>query len=298
MRCVVSKRFDSCVCNRKLLLQLQTLRDFFMFSVLMSVYYKENPVFLNESLKSIYDDQNLKPNQIILVKDGPLTNELEHVVHFWRVKLGAILTIVPLDENVGLARALNSGLQYSHNDLVARMDSDDIALPNRFSIQVDFMNKNPDIVASSATLEEWDQTLTTTHGLRRLPLDMSSIRKFAKHRSPLSHPLVIFRKAVILEVNGYPELRKGQDYALWSLLINKGYNLANLSVILLKMRAGDEMLDRRDASYFKYEYELLKFQRKIGFLSVTDFYLNLFMKGGLRLSPRVFKRWAYKLTRH
>src|SRR5690606_14773674 len=268
-----------------------------MLSVLLSVYKNERPEFLDHALASIYDDQQLKPDQIVLVKDGVLTPELEAVLTAWQEKLGDVLTVVALLQNVGLGAALNEGLKHCKHELVARMDTDDVALPDRFAKQVEFMQANPDIVASSAILEEWDLGLQKKQGTRNLPLEPDAVLKFAKRRSPLSHPVAIYRKKIVLEHGGYPLLRKAQDYGLWSLLLSKGYKLANLPDVLLKMRTGNEMLGRRGWEYFKHEYRLLKYQREIGFLSYSGFIVNVLLKGGLRVAPDFVKRWAYRFAR-
>ena len=185
------------------------------FNVLISVYFKEKPKYLEICLQSIMV-QTLKPDEVVLVEDGPISAELKAVVEQFRDALNIVS--VPLAENVGLACALNEGLKHCKHELVARMDSDDIALPARFEKQVVFMQSNPDIAASSGVIEEFDEAgLVTTK--RVLPLVHSEIVAFAKKRSPLSHPAVIFRKSAVLDVGGYPLFRNAQDYALWSLLI-------------------------------------------------------------------------------
>ncbi|TRO40096.1 glycosyltransferase [Pseudomonas sp. ALS1131] len=267
------------------------------FSVLLSVYDKENPSFFNQAFLSIWDAQILKPEQIVLVKDGPLSPELDTVIASWQEKLGSTLTVVPLSRNVGLGAALNEGLKYCRYELVARMDTDDVALPKRLATQIKFMQENPDIVASSAILEEWNYDLTQLISMRKLPTKPEDIMTFSLRRSPLSHPLAVFRKDIILSVGGYPPLRKAQDYALWSLLLTKGYKLANLPDVLLKMRAGNEMLARRGFGYFRYECELLRFQRDIGFLTPLNYYLNFIGKAILRLAPRSLQSLAYKFAR-
>lgn len=268
-----------------------------MFSVLLSVYHKENPSFLEQALTSIWDEQTLKPAQIVLVQDGPLTAELNAVINEWKNKLGAVLTIVPLEQNVGLAAALNEGLQYCQHELVARMDTDDIAMPTRFVKQIAFMQQNPDIAASSAQIEEWDTELTQKLDQRNLPTEPAAVARFAKRRSPLSHPVSIFRKSAVLGVGGYPLLRKAQDCALWALLLVKGYKLANLPDMLLKMRTGDELLNRRGWSYFKQELQLLKFQKNIGFLSTFDYLVNATLRAALRLPPNFIKNIVYRAAR-
>src|SRR5690554_5001347 len=113
------------------------------FTVLMSVYAKEQPDYFNQAFLSIWDQQTLKPDQIVLVKDGPLTAELDAEIQRWQEKLGKVLSVVELPENVGLGAALNEGLKACKYELVARMDTDDISLPARFEEQVAFMQTHP-----------------------------------------------------------------------------------------------------------------------------------------------------------
>lgn len=268
-----------------------------MLSVLLSVYVEENPAFLKQALSSIWDQQTLKPDQIVLVKDGLLNTELNMEISYWKSRLGDILTLVELPENVGLGEALNAGLKECKYELVARMDTDDVSLPERFEKQVHFMHNNPQVVASSAVLEEWDQCLEEFISVRKLPTEPSSLALFARFRSPLSHPVAIFRKSIIEFVGGYPPLRKSQDNALWSLLLCRGYILTNLPDTLLKMRSGAGLLERRGYSYFKHEVKVLKYQKEIGFLTTKYFLLNLFLKAILRLSPNFIKSLAYKIAR-
>lgn len=268
-----------------------------MFSVLLSVYKKESPAFLAEALASIYDAQTLKPNQIVLVQDGSLTPALDEVIALWQEKLADVLTVVPLQQNIGLGAALNEGLKHCKYDLVARMDTDDIALPERFEKQVAFMQANPDVAASSAVLEEWNEDFSRCLSVRELPTSIDAVRKFARRRCPLSHPLAIYRKSVVESVGGYPPLRKAQDYGLWGLLLSNGYNLANLPDTLLKMRAGEDMIARRGLEQFKQEFKLLKFHRSIGFINTPDFLINTMIKAVLRLSPSFVKNLAYKHLR-
>ena len=266
-------------------------------SVLISVYAGERPRYLKDALYSIWENQTYKPAQIVLVKDGPINAELESEIERYQLKLGEILTVVGLEENVGLGKALNVGLEYCRHELVARMDTDDVSLPNRFEKQIEFMNGNPYISASSASIDEWDEELVTKINKRSLPSDPESVAAFAIRRSPLSHPVVIFRKSVIQSVGGYPELRKAQDYALWSLLITKGHRLANLPDTLLNMRSGNGLFARRGFRYFQQEMKLLSYQREIGFLTNKNYVFNAVIKFFLRLSPNFIKNWAYKLAR-
>lgn len=264
-----------------------------MLSVLSSVYFKEKPEYLEACLQSL-DEQMLKADEVVLVQDGPISPDLKAIIERFRESLNIIS--VPLDENVGLACALNEGLKHCTFDLVARMDTDDIALPVRFAKQVAFMQANSDIAASSGFIEEFNDAGDVL-SQRALPLEHDALVKFAKKRSPLSHPAVIFRKPAVLAVGGYPEFRNAQDYALWSLLIVKGYKLANLPDILVRMRTGSEMMGRRGYEFLKREVKLLKFQRSIGFLTLNELMFNLLARSVVRLSPLFIKRWLYKVAR-
>lgn len=267
------------------------------FSVLVSVYKEEVPDYLNQAMSSIWDEQTLKPDQIVLVKDGPLAPELESEILKWREKLGDVLCIVGLPHNIGLGAALNEGLKSCKWEIVARMDTDDIALPERFEKQYNFMHLHPEIAASSASLEEWDESMERCIGKRILPTGVQAVRKFAKKRSPLSHPLVMFRKSKVLDAGGYPPLRKAQDYALWSLMLTKGYQLDNLPDTLLKMRTGNKLHQRRGLGHLKHEIKLMAFQKRVGFLGFFDFFWILSARFVLRLSPVCVKRLAYKYFR-
>jgi glycosyltransferase involved in cell wall biosynthesis len=264
------------------------------FSVLLSLYRGENPDYLNRSLVSIWDEQILRPDQIVLVKDGPLTDELNEIVNKWKENLGELFTVVELPVNIGLGAALNEGLKYCQYDLVARMDTNDVSLPLRFKKQVEYMQNNPEIVASSGIIEEWDNLLEKFMFRRNLPDDTNAVYKFAKMRSPLSHVASIFRKSIILLVGGYPPFYRSQDYALWSLLLSKGYKLSNISDVLCHVRFGNEGMKRRGLSYFKSEWILLKYQYRIHFLNIYEYTRNIITRFIARMLPDIMKMQLYK----
>jgi glycosyltransferase involved in cell wall biosynthesis len=267
------------------------------FSVLLSIYKKENVNYFNQAITSIWNEQTLKPNQIVLVKDGPLTFELDDAINKWQRKLGKLLVVVELPENVGLGAALNEGLKHCKYDLVARMDTNDISVSDRFEKQVKFMKENRDVVVSSGTLEEWSEEFENCISKRFLPVKSDDIMKFAKIRSPINHPACIFYKHIILSVNGYPPFYRSQDYALWSLLLTKGYKMSNLSDVIYKQRAGNNLMARRGLGYFKHEINLLKFQRKIGFITNFGCMRNIVVRFVIRISPIFIKNLLYRHMR-
>lgn len=266
------------------------------FSVLISVYHKEKPEYLNQCFESIWTEQTLKPNEIVLVQDGPLTEELEKVILKWLNIIKGPLKIVKLKKNSGLATALNFGLNFCTNDLVARMDSDDISFPDRFEKQVSYMINNPDIAASSAQIEEWDDQFKQQFGIRTLPTTPFKCKKLSKSRSPINHPCAIFRKNIIQGLGGYP-LIYPEDYALWGLLLSKNHKISNLPDKLLKMRVGQAINERRGLKFLKGEIRVFDFFLKIGFINRTQYLKNIFSRILLRLSPSKLKIFIYKYFR-
>lgn len=267
-----------------------------MLSVLLSVYDKEKASYLEDALESIWDRQTLKPTQIVLVQDGPLTVELDAVITAWQTKLGDLLVTVPLPENIGLADALNEGLKHCTNEYIARMDADDIAMPERFEKQYTFMQTNPDVAVSSGLVEEWSEDFSYKFFERRLPLRHEEIFKFAKHRSPISHPAVMYRKSAVLAVGGYPQ-NYPEDYLLWCTMLAKGYTFANLPELILKMRTGDAFYKRRGCQFLKGEIQVYKYLLSIGFITRYQFLISCFLRGIVRLSPSYLKKYFYKYLR-
>lgn len=264
------------------------------FSVLMSVYAREQPAFLDAALHSLA--AQLEPaQQVVLVKDGPLTPELEAVIESFAGRLP--LHICALPTNQGLAAALNEGLKFCCHDWVARMDSDDVALPERFATQAAFLAKHHDIDVLGACIEERDVSMVRVLSRREVPCAHAEIKRFAKRRSPMSHPVVVFRKAAVLAVGGYPLFQRAQDYALWSLLLVRGYRFANQPECLLWMRTGEGLMARRGYQYFLNELRLLRFQREIGLLNRFDYVLNVLARFALRIAPNRLKQLIYNLAR-
>lgn len=263
------------------------------FSVLMSIYKKENASYLDECFKSLVS-QSVQPSEIVLVEDGELTESLHAVIEHYSLLLS--IKSVKLEKNRGLAVSLNTGLNHCSNELVARMDTDDISLPRRFERQVGYMQDNPSIDVASAWIEERDVGMEQAGFLKKLPLDHVEIRKFSRRRNPINHPVSIFRKSAVLAVGGYP-LVFPEDYALWSLMMVRGYQFANIPEVLLHMRTGDDFIARRGWKFFKGEIGLLRYQKSIGFLSLSDFLINLIIRASVRLPSSGVRKLFYKFAR-
>jgi glycosyltransferase involved in cell wall biosynthesis len=258
-------------------------------SVLLSVYYGDSSDWLRASLLSIYN-QRILPSEVVIVEDGPISNDVFEVIHDFRRLLN--IKSVICRENCGLGAALNQGLKHCSNELVCRMDSDDECLTDRFLSQYTYMLDNPNIVASSGFIDEYDQSMMIFSGKRVVPVNQREVLLFSKKRSPLNHVATIFRKSIVESLGGYPPLRKGQDYALWSLLLVSGYKLGNLNKTLVKVRAGDVQISRR-----KIPFELLNFQRKIGFIKYNEYLKNLTLWGLFYFLPITLKGFIHNTFR-
>lgn len=266
------------------------------FSVLMSVYEKESASYLNAAIESVWDFQNCRPNQIVLVKDGFLPTDLEEIVFIWKEKLGDVLTLVELSKNHGLAGALNIGIEYCEFDLVARMDSDDISLEGRFEQQVKFMEDNISVSVYGGVVEEWNEDFSRKLAIRKMPLSHCEIRKMSRRRSPVSHPSVIFRKKDVLAVGGYPEIYP-EDYALWINMLNEGLLFSNSPTVFVRMRTGDSFYQRRGAEFLKGEIALMKKMFELGMISKSEYVFSVVARSVLRSCPSGVKKIAYKYFR-
>lgn len=262
-----------------------------MFSILLSVYKKEKSEFLKQSLESIFS-QTIKINEVVIVEDGPLTKELYIVLDNYEKKNKCIKRI-PLKCNVGLGKALNEGLKHCSYDLVARMDTDDIAYPARFEKQVKFMSEHPEIDACSSWIDEFIDSKDNIISTKKLPETNEEIKKYAKHRCPLNHPAVMFRKNAVMAVNGYSGFP--EDYCLWVKMIMNGSKMYNLQESLLYFRYSPDMIKRRGG--WKYAKDDFKSQRqfyKMGFIGLGTLIYNIAIRVTVRMIPNGIRDFIYK----
>ena len=267
------------------------------FSVLLSVYHKEKSDYLDEALRSIAN-QSRKPDEIVLVEDGKLTEELYAQIDSWQERLGSVLRIVKLDENVGLGEALNLGLDVCQYDWVARMDTDDIALPSRFEKQLDFIQRQPDIDILGSWICEFESDPDKCDQIRKVPSAHQEIAHFAKYRNPLNHMTVIFKKEAVLDAGGYQPMPGFEDYYLWMRMLGAGKRFANLPEVLVKARAGQEMIRRRQGlGYALEEWQLQKAAYALGFWSDAELVRNIFVRVLPRLLPPSITQKVYNALR-
>ena len=239
------------------------------YSFLVSVYSKEIPLYFKQSIQSMLD-QTFFPSEIIIVKDGPLTSELNQILDTYCSKFPGIFNVINLEKNYGLGYALNIGIQYVKNDYIARMDSDDISLPNRIETQLTRMVEDEKIVLIGSNVIEFNEKNPKINSIRKVPSQYKDIIKFSKKRSPFNHPTVIFKKNIIDKIGGYPNLRRKEDLEFFLRILENGYYAENIDSNLLLYRINSENYKRRKT--FENCFSYIKVMKKFYFSK----YITLF----------------------
>lgn len=239
------------------------------YSVLMSIYEKDNSEYLQGAIDSMLN-QTIKPEQFVLVVDGPITEELE-----WKVKVYAenpIFTIVRIKKNGGLANALNTGLEYCRNDLVARMDADDISLPKRCEAELKMFANYSNLVVCGCNIDEFYEEPSNIHASRIVPAKYDEIKKFGKKRQPFNHPTVMYKKGFIKEIGGYPLIRRKEDFDLFSRILVSGAYVRNIDKSLYLYRADEKnYLRRKSKENVKAALYVYTLHKKRGGCSWIDY---------------------------
>lgn len=232
------------------------------YSVLMSIYKKEKPEYFVQSIESMVN-QTIMPDEIVIVKDGELTDSLEEVIDKYIDKYPELFNIVTLRDNVGLGRALDEGLKHCKNELVARMDTDDISLPERCELQIMQFNENPELCIVGTMIDEFYDEPDNIVSSRVVPTTNDDIYKFMKRRSPFNHPTVMYKKSEVIRCGGYGKMRRKQDLDLFSRMINNGCIAENINQSLLLFRSNEDNFKRRKSwsyckSYIDVQFEIWK----------------------------------------
>ncbi|WP_102305448.1 glycosyltransferase [Vibrio cyclitrophicus] len=263
------------------------------FSVLCSLYLKEEPAYLEQCFESLAW-QTLEANEVVVVHDGPLTDALYETLDKWKKKLPIKEVILP--NNVGLGEALNAGLNECSYDLVARVDTDDINHLDRFDKQITYMDLNLDVAALSCNINEFETDPKLPSRIRAVPKE--NILSYSLKRNPINHMAVVFRKKAVINAGSYKHLHFMEDYYLWLRLQAKDYKLNNLTDILVSARVGHGMLERRrGAKYAKSEIEIMILMYKLNLTRspITAFYF--LTRASLRLLPTSLLSGIYNISR-
>jgi glycosyltransferase involved in cell wall biosynthesis len=250
----------------------------------MSTYHGDTPSDICAALESVLD-QTLIPNEIVLVLDGKIDIENHNTVEKFRNKYPDLLKVYPLNENIGLGPALNYGLRQCQYEWVARMDSDDIAVRNRFETQVQYILQNPTVDVLGGHAEEFYQTPGDLKRINKSPVQ-DEIYAYSRWRNPVIHPTVFYRKSAVIAVNSYSNIPYFEDYYLWLQMIKAGYKIVNVNKILINFRNSSTISRRHGLAYARYELNFLQNAHSKKLLNTFYFLSNIVVRIPVRLLPR------------
>lgn len=262
------------------------------FSVLMSVYKNDNPSHFRQAVLSVIN-QTVPPAEIIIVIDGPVGDELKNEIDSV-AKEYPIIKLVPLEINMGLGLALREGAKHCSYDLIARMDSDDISLPDRFEKQLKHFEADEELGVVGGNMSEFVGDPGNIVSIRKLPEYHAEICKFLKKRSPLNHVTVMMKKSCLEKAGGYLDWRYMEDYFLWIRMYLAGVKFYNIQDNLVNVRIDDLFKRRAGFRYFKNLANLQKFMLKNKVISFPRYLINVFIRFVQFISPNWLKKLVYK----
>lgn len=264
------------------------------YSVLMSVYYKEKPEWLDYSIDSMLK-QTIFPDEFVLVEDGPLTPELDSVVEKYVKKYPKLFNIVKIKKNGGLGPALKKGVEACSNEYIARMDSDDYSVPNRIEKQFEIFKKDPELGLVGTNVSEFINNIDNVVCDVILPEKNNEIIKFSKKRNPFRHPSVMFKKSDVLKAGNYREYYLCEDYDMWVRMIRSGCKCYNIQEILVYMRISEDFYKRRGGiKYLKSINRFKKEQFKLGYFTRAEYLKSIIPHAVVCLMPNFMRDWIYR----
>lgn len=259
------------------------------FSVLMSLYYKEKPEYLKECLDSLIK-QTVKADEWIIVKDGPLTEELEYVLKEYETKYPGLIKYVVFEKNQGLGLALKAGVLACSNEIIARMDTDDICVKDRFERQLEEFLKNPNLDICGSHIKEFDSNVNNILSERKVSLTNEEIKKYQRRRSSFNHMTVMFKKSAVIKAGNYEHAPLMEDDMLWTRMILSGCRGKNIDDYLVYARTGIAMIERRGGwSYFKKYKKSRQKVYRLGLASYWDYFYTLIVQFIVSLMPKKFR---------
>jgi glycosyltransferase involved in cell wall biosynthesis len=264
------------------------------FSLLLPVHAGDRTEFVVDAFRSAVHEQTLPPDHVVVVRDGPVPEPLARCIDELLSQSPVPFTFVPLEHNRGLGPALDAGLAASPHDVIARMDSDDVAMSHRFAVQLPLIAAGADIVG--AGLLEFGRDTNDIVGCRTPPSDPDDIVRYARIHDPFNHPTVVYRRAAVVAAGGYGDLPLMEDYWLFARMLANGARAANVAEPLVYYRVGDGAYKRRGGrTLLRSELALQRRLLAEGFTSPAQYARNVAIRGGYRLLPWWVRRSAYRL---
>ena len=262
------------------------------FSVLLPVYAGDDAAHLERGFLSVTRDQTLRPDEVVVVRDGPVGDDVAAVLGRLHELTDVPVTLVPLERNVGLARALEAGLEACKHEIVARADADDISRPERFAVQVPLVAAGCDIVGSA--IQEFDDD-EHAPGMVRVPPTGDDIATTARFRDPFNHPSVVYRRSAVAAAGGYEHLDLMEDYLLFARMIAAGADAENVTRPLVLYRVGAGAYARRGGRrLLASELALQRTLHSEGFLTGPQMVRNVVVRAGYRVVPESVRKAGYR----
>lgn len=255
------------------------------FTVVMSVYRNDKIEWVKAAVESITSYQTYKPKEVLIVVDGPISEQLSELLLKYENNKEYNFRIIWLSENKGLGNALRIATELAKNDLIARMDSDDVSLPDRFEKQIKYLQDNPDCDLIGGQIVEFVGCEDNIVGKREVPISNEAVYKWMKKRCPFNHMTVMYRKSKVLFVGNYIDWHYNEDYYLWIRMAEAGYKFANLPDTLVNVRVGKDMYARRGGwKYFKSEKGLQDYMYKRNIISLPQYLFNVAVRFGVQVA--------------
>lgn len=266
------------------------------FSVCTSVYKNDKPEFVRVALDSMLVHQSVKPDEIVLVQDGPVPEGLSWLLSEYESKYPGVMNVIRLTQNKGLGNALMLGVENAKYDIVARMDSDDICAPDRFEKQLAYLESHPECDIVGGQITEFIDTPDNIVGKREVPCDNEAIYHYMRSRCALNHPTVMFKKKAVLNAGNYKDWFWNEDYYMWIRMMEQGCVFANLPDVLVNMRSGLDQYGRRGGKkYFKSEIGIKKLMLEKGMINRKEYVVNYIQRFVIQLMlPNSVRGWVFR----
>lgn len=231
------------------------------FSIITSIYKNDKPEFVRVALDSMLISQTVKPTEIVLVRDGQVPEVLDKLLNEYEAHYPEVFNIIRLNQNGGLGKALKLGVESAKYDILARMDSDDICLPNRFELQLKYLEQHPEVDILGGQISEFIGIPENIIGKRVVPCTNSEIYNFMKSRCAFNHVTVMFHKDAVLKAGNYQDWFWNEDYYLWVRMMKTKCQFANVPEVLVNVRSGADLYARRGGrKYYESEKGIKKLQ--------------------------------------
>lgn len=263
------------------------------FSVAMCVYGRDDPSWFRTAVDSILN-QTAPPDEVVLVVDGPVPPALDAVIRDCEAQ--PLFHVIRFAENRGLGLALQAAVQAARHDVIARMDSDDIAVPTRFREQLDFLAQHPDADIVGGDISEFIGDPENIVAYRTVPQADGDVREYLRKRCPFNHVTVMYKKSAVLAAGNYQDCFWNEDYYLWIRMAEHGCVMANTGTVLVNVRVGKDMYQRRGGKkYFQSEFFLQKYMLEHGIIGGRTYVLNIAKRWILQvLLPNRLRGWVFQ----